>query len=348
MSKDKILKDVRNSAVKETISRYHLLERKDIQNIEWAYGLKDVQRHPNDQQSVLSWNEEWSKEEHNPILAYKLQGQEAEDGQYLEKNSFFVAVQTPLQKEMLIKLGHKGVCCDSTHGTNGYDFSLSTILVIDEFGQGFPVAWCLSSHEDITTLCTFFNEIKDNCGAIHSKFFMSDMAPQFYNAWVHVMQHKPAKLICTWHTDRAWQFELKKKNTDKSVHEEVYKMLRTLLSETNKVTFSRLLTSFIQHLKKVQKTSEFHTYFEKEWVPKISQWAYCYRQGMGINTNMYAEAFHRVFKRNYLKGKVNKRVDKCLVNLIQFVRDKAFDRMIKITKGKLTYRLNNIHKRHQV
>lgn len=31
-----------------------------------------------------------------------------------------------------------------------------------------------------------------------------------------------------------------------------------------------------------------------------------------VNTNMYVEAFHRVLKYVYLKGKVNKRLDKCL------------------------------------
>lgn len=61
---------------------------------------------------------------------------------------------------------------------------------------------------------------------------------------------------------------------------------------------------------------------------------------------MYVEAFHRVFKRIYLKGKINKRVDNCLVNLLKYARDVGFDRLIKMTKGKLTYRINIIHERH--
>ena len=118
------------------------MERKDLQNIERAFGLKAVQRHLNDQQSVLSWIEEWSTEEQNTILYYKLQGQEAED-EYDLANDLFIAVQTLFQKEMLLKFGHKGICYDSTHGTNAYDFNLTSLLVVAEFGQGFPVAWCL-------------------------------------------------------------------------------------------------------------------------------------------------------------------------------------------------------------
>ena len=40
------------------------------------------------------------------------------------------------------------VCVDGTHGTNGYDFTLITVMVIDEYGEGFPVAWCISNRED--------------------------------------------------------------------------------------------------------------------------------------------------------------------------------------------------------
>ena len=63
---------------------------------------------------------------------------------------------------------------------------------------------------------------------------------------------------------------------------------------------------------------------------------------------MFAEAFHRVFKYNYLKSKVNKRVDAALFHLNKFNRDKTFDRIIKLTKGKCTGRTNLIFSRHQL
>ena len=104
---------------------------------------------------------------------------------------------------MLEKFPQKGVSCDSTHGANAYDFSLSTVLVIDKFGQGFPVAWCLSSHEDFTTMTISFNQIKKNCGIVKSVFLMSDIAPQLYNASEVVMEDpRPRKLVYTWHVDK--------------------------------------------------------------------------------------------------------------------------------------------------
>ena len=49
-----------------------------------------------------------------------------------------------------------------------------------------------------------------------------------------------------------------------------------------------------------------------------------------INTNMYVEAFHRVLKYVYMKGKVNKRLDNGV--LLKLARDKGFDRLMRKVK----------------
>ena len=47
-----------------------------------------------------------------------------------------------------------------------------------------------------------------------------------------------------------------------------------------------------------------------------------------------------------LKRNVKKRLDNCIFNLLKYVRDKTFDRLIKEAKGKSTDRVNMIHDRH--
>ena len=65
---DKILDCIRQS-MPNNLDRHHILDKKDINNIQQAYGLKEIQRHQNDQQSVLAWIEEWkSSPDRNPIL----------------------------------------------------------------------------------------------------------------------------------------------------------------------------------------------------------------------------------------------------------------------------------------
>jgi len=98
----------------------------------------------------------------------------------------------------------KGVYIDSTHGTTGYDFLLTTLMVTDECGEGLPIAWCISNHEDLFThMCLFFTVLKENCGQLSPRWVVSDTASQFYNAWIAIMGGSPTRLLCTWQVDRA-------------------------------------------------------------------------------------------------------------------------------------------------
>ena len=134
----------------------------------------------------------------------------------------------------------------------------------------------------------------------HDRFVMSDMANQFYNAWIAVMGGSPSRLVCTSHVDKAWQQELRAKVHDTVTAAEIYKVLRTVLQETDEEYFHQLIDRL------PALSPEFYSYFQAEWSDKKETWAYCYRRGMGINTNMVVEAIHRVLKYAYLKGKVNK------------------------------------------
>ena len=53
--REKILDDIRDSETENNFFRHHLLEKKDLLNIERAFGLKDFQRHINDQDSGLDY-----------------------------------------------------------------------------------------------------------------------------------------------------------------------------------------------------------------------------------------------------------------------------------------------------
>ena len=61
---------------------------------------------------------------------------------------------------------------------------------------------------------------------------------------------------------------------------------------------------------------------------------------------MFGVAFYRIFKYTCFKGKANNRLDKCLVNLVKFNRDKIFERIKKLSKGKLNQKFSMIQSRH--
>ena len=125
----------------------------------------------------------------------------------MSKEDFAIGIQITIQSSMMMKIGHQRiVCIDSTHGTNDYDFSLVTILtivVLDEFGKGYLVGWCLLNREDQFVLENFHKPIQKRIGSITSRWFMSDDAEQFHDGWRSVFGNVDNKLLCTWHVDRA-------------------------------------------------------------------------------------------------------------------------------------------------
>lgn len=72
---------------------------------------------------------------------------------------------------------------DATYRINDCDFNLITLLVLDDFQEGIPTAWALSNREDRPVLVNILNGIKQRCGSIEARWFMSDMAQQYYSSW---------------------------------------------------------------------------------------------------------------------------------------------------------------------
>ena len=297
---DKILDDIRSS-VNEDFKRIHLIQRKDLNNIERALKLEGGQRHHGDATSVAAWVEEMKgKGEDNVVLTYKPQGVN-DDGKGLKKDDFLIVLQTPIQAEMLKRFGeHKVVCVDATHGTNAYDFKLITLLVVDEYGEGFPCAWCITNREDRAILIEFFASVRTKCGMVRPCWFMSDMAEQYYLAWVSAFDSTPKKLLCTWHVDRAWRGALQQHVHGVESQAGIYNQLTVLMEELDITRFNTLITKVLSLIITVQHctlmslyvylfkvrvqldsdpaTVAFGQYFKKYYVCCPEQWASCFRR----------------------------------------------------------------------
>ena len=308
VSFDNILNKIRDSVSKQ-IDRFHLTTKKDLHNVQRSFNIRQEQRHTVDAVSVKIWVDEMGQRKDNPVVFYKEQGKwEATVGinRGLDRDDFALVIQTNLQAEVLRQCGdNKVICVDATHGTNSYNFQLVSVLVIDEFGEGFPAGWCICNKEDHVLLSNFFAHLKEKTGPISPDGFMSDMAGQYYSSWVHAFGGNPRKLICTWHVDRAWRKNLSKIK-DKAKQTEVYHMLRTLLDEMDPLKFEKLLDGTVEEWGRDSSLSDFLEYFQNYYVKNFQEWAGCHRKNACINTNMYAESFHRVLKYVYLKEKLTR------------------------------------------
>jgi len=212
-----ILDSIRDSCV-GPVRRDHLTSRKDLHNIKLQYNLNLIQKDSDDAKSVLLWVSEMQAADFNPVLCFKSQG---DPSTYtgVEDNDFLLGIQTEFHKEMFENHAMKLICVDATHGTNSYDFQLITVMVVDDFDQGVPVAWLISNRENEATLSVFFSAIRSRCRDVKTDVFMSDDAEQYYNAWARSFERPSKKLLCSWHVDRSWRRKLNECVKDKEVNE---------------------------------------------------------------------------------------------------------------------------------
>ncbi len=93
---------------------------------------------------------------------------------------------------------------------------------------------------------------------------------------------------------------------------------------------------------------DFHKYFNTQYVPHTEQWATCYRVGTVVNTNMFAEAFHRTLKVIYFNRKQNRRVDYLIHTLLRIARNLIYNKLRRVELKTSTHRKCEINKRHKL
>ncbi|XP_068085177.1 uncharacterized protein [Anabrus simplex] len=292
LPKKQILKEIRSGVPSE---RIHAIDMVDIYIIR-DYNLDSDRAHPNDFVSLDMWvTQQQLLGSDCPIICYKKQGEEDETGE-LNTEDFLVVIMTPYQKMMLSKFTNFKVLMDSTHGTNAYDFQLTTVMIVDEFGAGVPIAFCISNKTNQSAMKRFLVAVRDAVGhRVMCQVFMSDDYPAYYNSWSQVMSVPNHKLLCSWHILRSWKNNLKKiRNDEKQV--QVWQALIVILVELDEEIFHQLLEAFLEICSNDDELQSFHEYFSPKYAHSYEMWAFCYRKGLGLNTNMYLEAFHKKLK----------------------------------------------------
>ncbi|GFV77209.1 uncharacterized protein TNCV_444391 [Trichonephila clavipes] len=265
----------------------------------------------------------------------------------MKAEDFLLVIMNASQKDMLKFYGNDTICLDFKHGMNAYGFDLVTLLVLDDKREGFPAAFILSNRQDSTAFTLAFAAIKEHT-CISPRVLMTDDSESFFNAWKTVFGIPEKRLLCTWHVDRSWRRSIARLITKKEMQVEAYKIVRSLLVETDEAAFDIMLKEALKMFDEKEEIKEFKIYFEQTYSKRSKVWAYCHRKWYGINTNMHIESMHRTIKHVYLQGKKVKRLDKALFSLMKFVRDRVFDRLISLEKGKVSSKISQLRKRHKV
>ncbi|KAL4090912.1 hypothetical protein QTP88_025670 [Uroleucon formosanum] len=139
------------------VEKKNIITLKDVYNISSKCGLLHKYKlHDVDALSVDLQVKKFQENPSNPIIMYKTQGTEYFP---LDINDFMLIILTETQRKVIKKFGSRKLCIDSTHGTNQYNFNLTTIVVIDEFGGGYPADFCIN--ENFKILVKLCNSGKD-------------------------------------------------------------------------------------------------------------------------------------------------------------------------------------------
>ncbi|GFS87391.1 uncharacterized protein TNCV_207291 [Trichonephila clavipes] len=225
------------------------------------------------------------KTEDSPIVLFKDQnifdenlypGMKAED--------FLLVIMNASQKDMLKFYGNDTICLDFTHGMNAYGFDLVTLLVLDDKREGFPAAFILSNRQDSTVLTLAFAAIKEHT-CISPRVLMTDDSESFFNAWKTVFGIPEKRLLCTWHVDRSWRRSIARLITKKEMQVEAYKIVRSLLVETDEAAFDIMLKEALKMFDEKEEMKEFKMYFEQTYSKRSEVWAYCHRKCKNLNKN---------------------------------------------------------------
>ncbi|XP_077503829.1 uncharacterized protein LOC144114150 [Amblyomma americanum] len=339
-----ILKKIRES-VTSKLTPLHLTNRMDLHNIKRQYNLTVPERcHDNDAVSVSIWVQSMRNKGQPVVRLYKEQ-EVVDPTNTFSTKDFALALMTEPQEELLKVLGTGTVCVDSTHGTTGYQFELVTVLVLDEYGAGLPMAYFICSTINEKTLSAFFESLKSSTGALSARTFMTDDASEYFKAWSTVMGPPQHRLLCTWHVDKNWKRRISEKIKGKELAVDVYHAVRTLLECPKKDEVAELLESFLAN--KDPRLQEFIQYFRGNYAHRLEMWAYSFRTGLGINTNMYLERMHRTLKHSFLEGKKNHRVDRLITALMDMTYESLMKRVQHIVKAKRTSKMSRIEKNHR-
>ncbi|KFM69083.1 hypothetical protein X975_14697, partial [Stegodyphus mimosarum] len=326
--------------------RYGLTTRKDLHNIQKEFKIeKNIMLHEDDATSVDITVKKLQDGECNSVLVYKQVGKVLEDFPAIQKEEFLLGIMNEPQQKLLELYGSDCIMIDSTHGTNQYGFQLSTVTVHDENHEGLPIAVLFSTRTAADTFIPFFNAIKKRIPNMKTKVFMSDDTNSYYNAWQAVFEDSSRHLLCTWHINKNWNFQINSKVKNKTNKENIKIELKKIITEVDVITFERLMSNFISTFE--DKEKNFIEYFKTNYEKRTEKWAYCHRVGLGINTNMKIERWHRQLKYEEAGGTIIKRLDRSIAIITNAIAKKLLSRMISLERGKLTSRIMLIRKRHK-
>lgn len=328
-----ILDSIRASAGND-IDRIHLINRKDIKNIEKAHGIQMNDNRPtvvNEKFNMDTWvSEISSKLEESPVLFYK---GECKPHEKLGDKDICLILMTKGQADTLKRFGEDGAfygTCMSIKSCFG--LYLVALSLVNDINRGVPVSFMITSRIDVETYSLFCEVLKDKIGDLSARALLTDGDNLLYEAWINVFDFKPCFLWSHHYVDQDWRDKLGWVE-DENIQDSIYDKLYIYLSSTDSKKFCNY-EEFVNTLVRNPATRRFGNYFKNSYVGKENLWAGCYKKReLGIYTSLNLDSvYHDLDKVCSYVGKYAKRFDAVLRSLLKLITDQQHHRTTALSQ----------------
>lgn len=338
-----ILDNLRSSASSD-IEKIHLINLKDIKNIEKAFGIQAVSHEKStDMYSNLkTWVSSMQSTEHCPILYYDEEGTS-----HTNSHDVTITLLTTGQIDMLNKFGNGGIFYIATYSTSnkiswnsqGYrpiELYVTTLMLIDDMNEAVPVSFMVTNKHKPSKYLKFFESLKAKVSDMSANALFTDDENDVYTVWCLVFKEEPRHLWSNRFVDSDWRDNLVS-IPDEDVQVSIYEKLYSYLESTDKDMLENSLDEYASELQANPITNTFGVYFTSRYVNFQKFWAGCYgKQYIGINAQLNMEllfneiaefGLKRHFDRNLFVRMIQRLLK--LVSENQFVRHSKLQRQIK-------------------
>ena len=207
-------------------------------------------------------------------------------------NDFHLGIVTDLGRHWMREY-QSVVCLDSTHKTNKYNY-LYTWMVRNEFGQGFPASFYITSSEKASGLRPWIEQIKQIAPNVQCIITDNDDAEiNVISEWFPNTRH----YLCWWHILKNWRKHLHAK-VPREFHATLWPKLKHLLKES--FDFEKDYQEVIS-----LSTPEFANYLMTYYYKCKEKWARQFRSydcmNKKANTTVLVESWHNLLKSKFMQ-----------------------------------------------
>ncbi|XP_050537535.1 uncharacterized protein LOC126903453 [Daktulosphaira vitifoliae] len=266
----------------DSLNRIHLLNRKDIKNIERKLGIKHPeyikQRTINDL-NTDRWILKLLRTPDNPIIFYKPNNVE-----YIgfEQSDLILIFMTRNQHYWINKFGSDGIFMVTEMKMIQAGLYLTVLYVCDEFNGMLPVCFMICNDSKIYQ--TFFlNTILSKVGTVYAKALITDDNYDLYESWCSIMS-PVIHVINQRYIDNQIIDKLQSEVDDQNLQHEIYDKICSFFIEPGKSIKEEIINYNENFLNSKDATKQFGIYFDQMFTKRAYMWAFCYlKESLNLN-----------------------------------------------------------------